>query len=217
MKRDSNRIYKELRNKILTCQYKPSDLIFEKDLVEEYGVSRTPIREAINMLSGEGLLSIIPKKGIQINQVSIKKLNEIAELRRVLEPIAIRLAIQNLNEEDIIYLESLIDKFDNSVISFNAIEFFEYGMEIHLFIAKKSNNETLFTLLKYLREQSYCGTVYYFTDTFQSYSEEQLLTFKNKIQSTHKKIVEHLIKKDTEMSIQYLLEDLNTARFYIHP
>ena len=56
-------VYNILKSRILTCEYKPGQLIFEKEIVDELGVSRTPVREALNILNGEGLLHIIPKKG----------------------------------------------------------------------------------------------------------------------------------------------------------
>ena len=55
-----SKVYETLKNKILNCVYKPGELIFEKDIVNELGVSRTPVREALNILSGEGLVNIIP-------------------------------------------------------------------------------------------------------------------------------------------------------------
>ena len=58
--------YETIKRKIIHCDYMPNDILSEMMLMEEIDASRTPIREALNMLSQEGLVRIIPKKGIMV-------------------------------------------------------------------------------------------------------------------------------------------------------
>ena len=157
-------VYNILKSRILTCEYKPGQLIFEKEIVDELGVSRTPVREALNILNGEGLLHIIPKKGIQITSLSVKKMKQIYEIRKILEPVSVSQAIRNIKPSHIEYLTNL-DKtlrtgFDRSDVT----DIFKYGMDIHLYIADLSGNEVLVSILKWLREESYRGYVYYLNE-----------------------------------------------------
>lgn len=78
--------YDFIKEKIINCEYMPGDFLDEKLIVSEIGASRTPIREAINKLEQENLLTILPKKGILVTQLSYKDILDIYELRIMLEP-----------------------------------------------------------------------------------------------------------------------------------
>ncbi len=83
--------YEYIKNKILTCQYKPGLRLNEQQLCQEMGdVSRTPVRDALGRLEQEGLLSILPKKGIVVSELRMNDINRIYEVRTLLEPYALR-------------------------------------------------------------------------------------------------------------------------------
>ena len=64
--------YETIKSKIIHCEYKPNDILSEMMLMEEIDASRTPIREALNMLAQEQLVQIIPKKGIMVLPLTMK-------------------------------------------------------------------------------------------------------------------------------------------------
>lgn len=92
MKKESlkQQAYHIIKTKIVTCEYKPNDLLNEEQLQEEMGVSRTPIRDALGRLEQEKLVHILPKKGIQIAPFSIKDINSLYEARMIIEPYAVQ-------------------------------------------------------------------------------------------------------------------------------
>src|SRR5690554_5679 len=100
MKSNSKIAYEHIKNKILYCEYQPGQLLSEKEIVDELNMSRTPIRQALNMLAGENLLTLISNKGIQITPISDKKMREVKELRVILEELIIKKAILNITEKD---------------------------------------------------------------------------------------------------------------------
>ena len=81
--------YETIKRKITHCDYMPNDILSEMMLMEEIDASRTPIREALNMLSQEGLVRIIPKKGIMVLPLTMKEVAMTFEARMLMEPYII--------------------------------------------------------------------------------------------------------------------------------
>jgi len=79
-------VYETLRQKIIDCEYEPGSVLTETALLQSLGVSRTPIREALNRLETENLVTIIPKKGVIVNGISINDIIQVFEARMVVEP-----------------------------------------------------------------------------------------------------------------------------------
>ena len=81
--------YETIKRKIIHCDYMPNDILSEMMLMEEIDASRTPIREALNMLSQECLVRIIPKKGIMVLPLTMKEVAMTFEARMLMEPYII--------------------------------------------------------------------------------------------------------------------------------
>lgn len=82
--------YEMIRNNIINCVYAPNTIINEELIREEINASRTPIRDALSRLEQEGLVKILPKKGILVTDITIKELNMIYETRLLLEPYMLK-------------------------------------------------------------------------------------------------------------------------------
>jgi DNA-binding GntR family transcriptional regulator len=78
--------YETIKKKIIQCEYPPYALLNETLITEELKVSRTPIRDALGRLEQEQLIKILPKKGIQISGITGEKIQQIFEIRLILEP-----------------------------------------------------------------------------------------------------------------------------------
>jgi len=83
-----------LRSSILACEFKPGERIYEVNLSEQLKVSRTPIREALKALAGEGLLEYIPNRGYHVRQYSVDDIVQAYEIRAALEGLAAKRAAQ---------------------------------------------------------------------------------------------------------------------------
>lgn len=211
-----NVAYETIKRKIITCEFKPGQLVSEKEIVEELKTSRTPVREALNILSGEGLLNIIPKKGVQISDLSIKKLKEIFEIRRILEPFSVKQAIKNITDEDIKRLENLDSTLSSDFDDCNILGGFETGVDIHLYIAKLTNNETLFSILKSLKYESYRSLTFYLNEYLSRCSDKDKETTLNTIIYRHNKLLNALKEKNEDEAIYWLLKDLDISIFGIN-
>lgn len=81
--------YRLLEEQLVTLKLAPGELIVEKDLMDKAGIGRTPVREAIQKLSAEGLLQVLPRKGLMVTPLRRSDLARIIEARRVLERLMV--------------------------------------------------------------------------------------------------------------------------------
>lgn len=84
------RAYQTIKDNIINCTYLPGTIINEELIRETIGASRTPIRDALSRLEQEGLVKILPKKGIVISNITVKELNMLYESRLLLEPHVVK-------------------------------------------------------------------------------------------------------------------------------
>src|SRR6476620_10572298 len=90
----SARIYADLRAELVSLQRRPGDAVSEAEIALSYGVSRTPVREAILKLSDEGLVEIFPQSGINVSRIPIAALPEAIVVRRALEETTTRMTAE---------------------------------------------------------------------------------------------------------------------------
>ena len=98
MKSLKDKAYEVIRERIITCVYQPGDVVDEKALCEELNMSRTPVREALNVLAEEEFLDIMPRRAIIVSQISMKDINNIYDLRELLEPDSTRIAVRRCEQ-----------------------------------------------------------------------------------------------------------------------
>jgi DNA-binding GntR family transcriptional regulator len=96
-----DRIYAALKHRILTCSMQPGQRIVEKDLCREMGVSRTPLREALNRLGLEGLIALTPFRGYAASAISVAQFRELCEVRRIIESESAALAARRATAADV--------------------------------------------------------------------------------------------------------------------
>jgi DNA-binding GntR family transcriptional regulator len=104
------RAYYELRDRIVSLRIPPGGLIREDEMIQELGMSRTPLREALQRLAQEQLVSVIPRRGTFVTEVHVGDVGTIYEFRRELEPVAARWAAERRTKADLPELSKLIDE-----------------------------------------------------------------------------------------------------------
>jgi DNA-binding GntR family transcriptional regulator len=96
-----NQLYYLLKDRLMTCQYEPNSMINESQLAAEFNSSRTPIREALYRLEQDGLVEIMPKKGIRVTNITIQDVLFVFQARIAMEPVALEIAGPFLNPDDL--------------------------------------------------------------------------------------------------------------------
>lgn len=104
----SARVFHKIRESILSGKYTADEMLKEKKIGDELGVSRTPVREALRQLELEGLVTIIPNKGAFVIGVSTKDVKDIYEMRELLEGLCAKWAAQRVNDRQLAELEENI-------------------------------------------------------------------------------------------------------------
>jgi DNA-binding GntR family transcriptional regulator len=104
-----DRIYATLKHRILTCSMRPGERIVEKELCKEMQVSRTPLREAFNRLSLEGLIVLSPYRGYAVAPVTVKSYQELCELRRIVEGGSASLAAEHATTKDVQHMTEMAE------------------------------------------------------------------------------------------------------------
>lgn len=105
----TDKAYNSLKASIISLDLKPGQIIVEEDISEKLGISRTPLRAALQRLSFESLVEIIPAKGTCVTKLSTKYLLDLFALKEVVEMLAVKLAALNRTEGDIEYLRNLVE------------------------------------------------------------------------------------------------------------
>ena len=108
----SDRAYFAIRAMIVRAELAPGSLLSEAELMEQLGLGRTPIREALRTLANENLVDVYPRRGMFVAGIDTRDLAALGEVRGELESFAARLAAQRSNPEDQAATERLIDELD---------------------------------------------------------------------------------------------------------
>jgi GntR family transcriptional regulator, rspAB operon transcriptional repressor len=106
----ASKIYSDLRTELVSLERRPGEAISEAKIALSYGVSRTPVREAILKLSDEGLLEIYPQSGIFVSRIPIAALPEAILIRKALEETTARMAAERATSSQILALRSVLER-----------------------------------------------------------------------------------------------------------
>jgi DNA-binding GntR family transcriptional regulator len=148
-------VYGMIKERILKGQYSPGQRLITNDLATEFGVSRMPIREALQRLeAATGLVTLIPHKGAIVNATSEQDLVEIFHMRVVLEGLAARLACPNMDASQIDQLMEINRKVIELEHEEDEEYFLELNLEFHAHIWKAANSPRLVGVLKLLYDAS---------------------------------------------------------------
>lgn len=104
----TEKVYQNLRSDILSGTFRDREELRETALAKTYGVSRTPVREAIRQLALEGLVDTIPNRGAYVHNIHGKDVKDVYAIRSLLEGLAARWAVENITDEQIEAMEEVL-------------------------------------------------------------------------------------------------------------
>jgi DNA-binding GntR family transcriptional regulator len=143
--------YMEIKKRIVLLDYQPAELLHEKELAEEFGMSRTPIRQAFIRLASEGLVRIVPKRGVYVSDISLQKLKNVFEVRRHLLRLVGRLAAERITSEELQAVEEKVKQIEKEV---DPHRLMQLDSELHLILNQATKNDILSSILEQLRNQA---------------------------------------------------------------
>jgi len=127
----SVRIYHEIRNEILSGEFKPESKLTEQYFCKKYSVSRTPVREAFRQLEADGLIENIPNRGAFVKGLSQRDISDIFDLRALLEIKAVEWAIKRMSDEEIESLKEIMDFMEFYTLKEDADKVMQFNSKFH--------------------------------------------------------------------------------------
>ena len=138
-----DRVFSVMKEWIIDGTLKPGEKIFDKEIAEYFSVSRTPVREAFQMLAEQKLIIVSPGKDSRVTNIDPVSARQSYELLSVLEPVAVRYAMSNIKDEALRVLEDSTKKLKEAIDSGNPGEANEADHMFHTKILEIAGNDFL--------------------------------------------------------------------------
>jgi DNA-binding GntR family transcriptional regulator len=147
-------IYSTIRDRILSLDYKPGEILNEQSLAKEFGVSRTPLREVLTRLEFEKLVRILPRTGSLVTEIDLQQMINIFQIRLELEDLAGRLAAENVSEEHLTEIKNIQDECQKLYKNMNQFELANIDNKLRSVVYDAANNTRLTEISDSLHSQT---------------------------------------------------------------
>ena len=197
------RTYEFLKSSVLSGHFNPGERLTEEHLAKKLGVSRTPVREALHKLESEGLIKALETRGFIVSRDSKDEVEELFELRAILEGYALRIISERISKEDLERLNGFIERAENALKRGRIEEVFNWNTKFHdtlhvIVVEKKRLHRLLVNIRKYVLR--------YRRDTLQ-YPDGGKRTVDG-----HRKILLALRLKDPDLCERMMREHIQEAK-----
>ncbi|KJS19795.1 MAG: hypothetical protein VR72_17225 [Clostridiaceae bacterium BRH_c20a] len=205
----NEQVYKYLKSAIINGEFLPGERLKEEELSALIGVSRTPIREAINKLKLEGLLTSLFGGGVKVSINSADEISEIFDMRLILETYAIRKTIDNISEEGLKKIEENIHLARIARRYSNIEKIIKLNDDFHKQIIILSGNNKLFEVINNMNESL---TMYRKISMQHPLEPDASLVGHEKIfeciSSKNKKLAIYLMREHIKLAQKLMIEQL---------
>ena len=200
---ESKRIYKELKQDVVTCTLAPGLSISELEMCERYRASRTPVREACRKLCEESLMQLIPFRGYSIPSLTIEEYRNLRELQAAVDPAVAVLAAERASPTEIKEIENWASYEYNVGQRNSYYTFLEWNRNFHICIAAATRNQAFLDIV--MNVQTRLMRYYYQVIVMDSYGPELV--------AEHHDLVRAIKSGNPDLARQRAEEHLtNTAR-----
>jgi len=146
--------YRRFKQALVTLSYKPGEYLNTAQVMNDLAMGRTPINQAIHRLSNEGLLQIIPRKGVMVSPLSVDDALELIEVRLANEMLCMRLASSRISAQDIASLEAINQQIEVATQQRDRDGMMLLDNQFHQQLAKIAGNKMLMDILSVLHAQA---------------------------------------------------------------
>ncbi len=171
-------IIEVMREAILSGELVPGERLLQEELAERFDVSPTPIREAIQQLVAEGVLSHSPYRGVQVAEVHLDEVRQVYLIRSTLEELATRTAVLNLRIGDVMQLREYQDQIREQVENNDLRILRKLNYEFHMLIYQASNMPLLIHMIKSLWTKFPWDTLHVLPNRAEAATDEHELILK---------------------------------------
>lgn len=143
--------YDLLEEKIVTLQLAPGAVLSEQQLAKELGVGRSPVREALQRLAHEGLVVVLPRRGVLVSEINISTHNKLLEVRREVERLMARVACRSANEKQCQEFLKLAREFERTARENDALGFVRVDARFNELVSESVDNEFAVRAIQLMR------------------------------------------------------------------
>lgn len=194
--------YEEIQRRINTLAFKPGSILNEAHLAQLLGLGRMPVREALSQLDVEGLVEVIPRKGVMVRPVSLNEVLEIIDVRLLLETRGAGLAAEKATRAELDRMASLLEESQRLIGPHDLEGSMNIDRRFHSLIAHATRNATLADMLRGLHNKL-------LRFWFLSLAEHQHL---QRIHDEHVAIYEAIARGDAPAAEQAMLSHIEAFR-----
>ncbi|AMD02609.1 MULTISPECIES: GntR family transcriptional regulator [Halomonas] len=187
-----------IRDLIEHGELAPGERISEKQLCENFGVSRTPLREALKVLASEGLVELLPNRGARVKQLTYKMVKDTYDLMGALEGLSGELACQQISDEGITAICALHERMLVHYRNRELPEYFQVNQKIHESLLAASNNDVLLEMYNNLSQRV----------KRVRYSKKMTDSYWRRAVQDHEEMIAALKKRDSKRLGQVLRDHL---------
>ncbi len=191
------RVFKALQEWIIDGTLLPEERLNDAELAKYFSVSRTPVREALQMLAEQKLVTMVPSSGTFVAPIDLHDMAHVYELLGILQANAIDLGAANINENDFTILHQINQEFYRCAEQGNARDMLHADWVFHIHIAKLSGNPYLVTYTEQLMVQAHRNEIRFF-ETHAHFEQSH---------RSHEEIIDALRRKDTERAKQIIRDN----------
>lgn len=182
-------VYLSIKEAILTGELTPGERLSIGRLLQEIGFSPTPIREALLKLEQEGFVSRLQRGGFIVSRFTKKDIEEIFEIRSLLESHAVGLAMNHIQTKDIKWLEKNIEESEQFILKNKLNKVSTLNTEFHDYLNRLSKNDRLLFLINELRDR-----IYQYRSAILRVPEKAEISIDH-----HRKMIQAIKKKDVDI------------------
>jgi len=195
-------VYKIIKDKIIWHEIKMGERVIDKKLAEELGVSRSMVRQVLTIFAKEELLIMVPRNGFYVREITKKEIEEIYNIRKILEAYSTELAVPKINSRDIVEVEELFKKAKADIEKEEVKSFIEADAKLHKLLINNCGNE-------YLKK-----TINEYNDRYDFYRVVDLSRVERAKESylEHYEIFEAVKKKNLKLSVELMTKHIENAK-----
>ncbi|GHA93413.1 GntR family transcriptional regulator [Modicisalibacter luteus] len=176
----------------------PGERISEKKLCEQFGVSRTPLREALKVMASEGLVELLPNRGARVTRLTVKKVRNTYDVMAALEGLSGELACRNISDEKVATIQRLHETMLDHYRKRDLQPYFRVNQQIHEHIIAAADNDVLEEMYNNLSQRV----------KRVRYSKKMTEDYWKRAVEDHEAMIEALQKRDGPMLGRILREHL---------
>ncbi|MBO6836874.1 MAG: GntR family transcriptional regulator [Alphaproteobacteria bacterium] len=137
----TDKAYAELEERIVTLELKPGQVLSENALAASLGIGRTPIREALQRLAREGLIVILPRRGVMVSEINVRSQLELLRVRRELERLMANLASKRASADEKTAFINLAEEMRDCADRSDDVGFMRLDRDLNLMVSRACRNE----------------------------------------------------------------------------